>query len=253
MKITFLGTAAGIPDPDRHCSSTMIEVRDRIYIVDAGAPMVDCLRTQGILPERKSGERITAVFNTHVHSDHTVGLLHLLDACTWYFLSTTFDVFLPEPEIGEKIADCISIMEHTPFPSERLRFHKATAGIVYDDGILRATYIPTRHCEPYPSYAILIEAEGHRVLFSGDLSHRLKMRDIPTILSEEELDLFVCEMRHFTPEDLEPYLDTCRAKAVWINHFYPFENIGLTQRLAEEKKYPFPIRFARDGDIIEWK
>ena len=70
MKITFLGTSAGIPDPDRHCSSTMIEVGERVYIVDAGAPMVDCLRTQGLLMERENAERIAAVFATHSHSDH---------------------------------------------------------------------------------------------------------------------------------------------------------------------------------------
>ena len=64
MKITFLGTSAGIPDPDRHCSSTMIEVGERVYIVDAGAPMVDCLRTQGLLMERENAERIAAVFAT---------------------------------------------------------------------------------------------------------------------------------------------------------------------------------------------
>jgi ribonuclease BN (tRNA processing enzyme) len=251
MKITFLGTSAGIPDPDRHCSSTMIEVGERVYVVDAGAPMVDCLRTQGLLMERERAARIAAVFATHSHSDHTVGMLHLLDACTWYFRAACFDVILPAKRLGEKFAECIEIMEGMPFPSDRLRLREASAGVVYDDGVLRATYIPTRHCEPYPSYAILIEAEGKRVLFSGDLSGKLGKQDVPALLSETELDLFICEMAHFTPEELSPYLDTCRARAVCFNHLNPLDKIDRMRALATEKGYPFPIHRAVDGGVLE--
>ena len=251
MKITFLGTSAGIPDPDRHCSSTMIEVGERVYIVDAGAPMVDCLRTQGLLMERENAERIAAVFATHSHSDHTVGMLHLLDACTWYFRTASFDVILPEKELGEKFAGCIEIMEKLPFPSDRLHLKEASAGVVYDDGVLRATYIPTRHCEPHPSYSILIEAEGKKVLFSGDLSQRLNKTDVPALLSDAELDLFVCELAHFTPEELSPYLDTCRARAVYFNHVNPLDKIERVRAIAAEKGYTFSVHKAVDGGTVE--
>jgi len=252
MKITFLGTSAGIPDPDRHCSSTMIEVGERVYIVDAGAPMVDCLRAQGLLMEKEKATRIAAVFTTHSHSDHTVGLVHLLNTCTWFFRDASFDVYLTKEGLGDAFVQCIERMDAVPYPHDRLRLHLAQAGVVFDDGILRATYVPTRHCEPHASYAILIEAEGKKVLFSGDLSGCLEKQDVPTLLSETSLDLFVCEMAHFTPQQLSPYLDTCRAKDVRINHFCPPEKIGQTQQLAKEKQYPFPIHFLRDGDTVEW-
>lgn len=250
MKITFLGTSAGIPDPDRHCSSTMIEVGERVYLIDAGAPVVECLRAQGLLMQREAAARIAAVFTTHAHSDHTVGLLHLLDTCTWFFRDADLDVYLTKTELGEAFVRCIEQMERMNFPHDRLRLNAAHEGVVFDDGVLRATYLPTRHCEPDPSYAILIEAEGKAVLFSGDLSARLEKQDVPTLLSSRELDLFVCEMAHFTPQQLAPYLDTCRAKDVRINHFCPPEKIEQTRLLAEEKQYPFPIRFVRDWDTV---
>ena len=251
MKITFLGTSAGIPDPDRHCSSTMIEIGERVYLIDAGAPLVDCLRAQGLLMEREAAARIAAVFTTHAHSDHTVGLLHLLDTCTWFFRDASLDVYLTKPELGDAFVTCIELMESLPFPHDRLRLRAVTEGVVFDDGYLRATYIPTRHCEPFPSYSILIEAEGKAVLFSGDLSARLEKQDVPAVLAERSLDLFVCEMAHFTPQQLAPYFDTCRAKEVRINHFCPPEKIEQTRLLAEEEHYPFPIRFARDWDTVE--
>ena len=252
MKITFLGTSAGIPDPDRHCSSTMIEVGERVYIIDAGAPLLDCLRKQGLLMDRANADRIAAVFTTHAHSDHIAGLLQFLSASNWFFRTSSFDVFLTKDHLGDKLIECIELMDMLPF-SERLKIHRAHVGVVYDDGILRATYIPTKHCLPDESYAILIEAEGKRVLFSGDLSHNLEENDLPAILWETDLDLFVCEMAHFTPAHLAPYLDACRAKDVRINHFCPPQKIEQTALLAKEKQYPFPITFLRDGDIVEWK
>ncbi len=252
MKITFLGTSAGIPDPDRHCSSAMIEVGGRVYIIDAGAPLLDCLRQQGLLLEKSGAERIAALFTTHAHSDHTAGLLHFLSACNWFFKTSSLDIFLTNDKLGDKLVECIESMDQLPFSRERLKLYQAHAGVVYDDGVLRATYLPTKHCLPEASYAIFIEAEGKKLLFSGDLSHNLEENDVPAILGETELDLFVCEMAHFAPEQLAPYLDTCHARDVRINHFCPPQKIEQTALLAKEKQYPFPITFLHDGDVVEW-
>lgn len=248
MKITFLGTSAGMPDADRHCSCTMIEVGERIYFVDTGAPMTDAIRQHAIDPSR-----IKAIFHTHCHSDHTVGLLQLLDTCTWFYrMITDFDFYVTEQVIADTMMPCVSAMEEgREFPIERLRPHVAHAGEVYNDGVLKATYIPTHHCDPHPSYAILLEAEGKTILFSGDLSKNLEKNDFPTVASERELDLFVCEMAHFPPEVLAPHFATCRAKQVRINHFCPPEKIEQTAAVAKEQGYPFPIVFARDNDTVE--
>ena len=246
MKITFLGTSAGIPDPDRHCSSTMIEVGERVYIVDAGAPMVDCLRTQGLLMERENAERIAAVFATHSHSDHTVGMLHLLDACTWYFRTASFEVILPEKGLGEKFAECIEIMEKLPFPSDRLHLKEASAGVVYDDGVLRATYIPTRHCEPHPSYSILIEAEGKRMLYTGDLAS--DFHDYPSILLEEHFDAVLCELVHFNVSKNLDAIAKTKTKIIIFTHLSPY---NIPRLRAAEDRLPFPVDIAEDGNCYE--
>ena len=75
MKITFLGTSHGVPLASRYCSSTLVECGDNAYLIDGGAPVADLLIRYGIPYEKLRG-----VFVTHMHSDHTFGLLHL---CSW--------------------------------------------------------------------------------------------------------------------------------------------------------------------------
>ena len=47
MKITFLGTSDGLPRPGHFRASTMIEVADRLYLIDGGAPIADLILVNG--------------------------------------------------------------------------------------------------------------------------------------------------------------------------------------------------------------
>ena len=80
MKITFIGTSHGVPAADRYCSCTMIESGNSVYFIDGGAPMIDELLRHGRHPDE-----VRAVFNTHVHGDHTAGIYHFADLVDWYY------------------------------------------------------------------------------------------------------------------------------------------------------------------------
>ncbi|MBQ9773699.1 MAG: MBL fold metallo-hydrolase [Clostridia bacterium] len=245
MKITFFGTSDGIPRPGHFCTSTMIEAGGNVYLVDAGAPVIDLLLRHG-----KHPTEIKAFFNTHGHSDHLDGLTQLLTLCGWAYKTTSFDLFMPEQRIIDAFVSYKEALMGEAFPLDRLRMQIFSAGVVYDDGVMKVTAIPTRHCEPRPSYAFLLEAEGKRVLLSGDLSQFLAKGDYPAIVSEEELDLFVCEMAHFGEEHILPYLEKCRAKRVMFNHYQPRKEADIA-RLAEPNRFPFPVSAAEDGEVVE--
>ena len=70
IRITFLGTSHGVPEKDRFCSSTLIEIGDDRYLVDMGGPVTETLIRRDI-----PLETIKAVFITHPHGDHTNGLI----------------------------------------------------------------------------------------------------------------------------------------------------------------------------------
>lgn len=245
MKITFLGSSHGVPSAERFCSSVMFETNGSIYLIDAGAPVIDLLLRQG-----KNVNDLKAVFTTHKHGDHVDGLLSLADLCNWYYKNTSFDIYVTEPCITETFSACITAMNR-PVDTDRIRFKTAREGIVYDDGDVKVTYIPTRHCEPYPSYALLVEAEGKSVLFTGDLSKNLAKSDFPAIAGEVKTELVVCEMAHFGMDAVKPYMETLATKRLCFNHVYPFDKFDAIEMVAASGEYPYEISIAHDGDVFE--
>jgi len=67
-KIILLGTGNPNPDPERLGPSVAVIVNDSLYLVDCGAGVVRRVAEAGI-----SVSKITRVFLTHLHSDHTIG------------------------------------------------------------------------------------------------------------------------------------------------------------------------------------
>lgn len=243
MKITFLGTSDGVPRKGHFCTSTMVEIGERIYLVDAGAPVAELM-----LNLDKRPEQLKAFFNTHAHEDHLDGLLPLLTLCGWAFREASFDLYVPEERVANAFYAFGEALIGHPVRNERLPFHVYEAGEIYDDGVLKVTAIATGHCLPRPSYAFLMEAEGKKVFFSGDLASGLG--DYPQLLNEMEVDLFVCEMAHFEGEEIGARLETCKAKRVIFNHYQARKSPQI-EALAASGRFPFPISRARDGDSIE--
>lgn len=246
MKITFLGTSHGVPSPTRYCSATLLEVEDRAYLIDAGAPVADLLIRLGV-----PFEKLKAVFTTHIHDDHTAGLPALCSLANWYYKESDFDIYMTEVEGIRIFRQMVQITDRT-LDERRLRFHLASPGAFYDDGTLRVTAIPTRHMEEVngTSYAYLIEARGRRILFTGDL-HGEDAADFPAVAAQAPTDLIVCEMAHFGPEVIFPRLAACPVKQVLFNHVYHDYEASMAAIRAAAGKYPFEVRAVEDGDVVE--
>ena len=242
MKITFLGSSHGVPAADRYCTSILVETGGKTFVIDAGAPLIDLLLRSG----RKPSD-VAAIFTTHAHGDHVDGLVSFCDLASWYYKDVSTDIFVTENALTGAIFNFLSVI-HSPPDLSRLRFTRAKEGVVYDTPELKVTYIPTKHLPTRPAYSILLEAEGKRVLITGDMSNHLERKDFPSIVAEERLDLVISEMAHFGIEHLTPYLETCLADRMVITHVFPMHKFAEIEALAG--KYPFPIDIAHDGDEI---
>ena len=112
-----------------------------------------------------------AVFTIHIHSGHTAGLVGLCSLANGFYKNADFDVYLTEEAGAEALRQFVRATDIAALDEKRVRLKLAVPGVFYDDGFLRVTAFPTRHMEYVgrPSFACLLEGEGKRVLFSGDL------------------------------------------------------------------------------------
>lgn len=244
MRITFLGASHGMPEAHRRCSSAMITLgfgeNARRYFIDMGLNVIDELRTRN-LPI----DSVKAVFITHMHGDHVDGLVPFADLCSWRFTTVSTTVFLPELECIEPLKGWLHALDVRL--REEIRFEPVSEGVVYDDGFLKVTAARTRHCRT--SYAYLLEAEGKRVLFSGDLS-REPANDFPAHFAKEApLDLAVCECAHFEATKYLPVFEACQIRSLVFNH-YVNKHIGGIVEVTKALN-PLPVTLANDGMEIE--
>lgn len=243
MKLTFLGTSHGVPAADRFCSCAMLEVNGAHYLIDCGAPAAELLIRRGI-----PYTALRAIFTTHAHGDHTNGLLHLCDLSNWKFKDASYDVFLTEQALADALKTMIAIQD-TVLDEQRIRLHVIGAGPVYSDENLSVTAVPTRHMEHAgrPSYSYIIECEGKRLIFTGDL-HGQDAADFPAAAKVEPSDLIVCEMAHFSHEVAFSHLKDCPTKRVFFNHvWYNYEQ-SMAGIEAAKGRYPFEVLAVADND-----
>ena len=208
MRITFVGSSHGVPEAHRKCTCIMIEVGENAYFVDMGSSGMDALRTYGVPVDAVKG-----IFVTHMHGDHLNGLPEYIELLTWYFKTADPVVCLPMLDAVDVINDWVRVT--LSGETREIRYRETQPGVVYDDGVLKVTAIPTQHC--LKSYAYIVEAEGKTVLFTGDLKN--PGIDFPAAAQERPLDLVVCESAHFEATDYLPVFEKCDIKKVCVTHY----------------------------------
>ena len=177
MKVHFLGTCAGTePMPGRKHASVAVEVADRIYWFDAGEGCSYTAHLMG-LDLLKVGKIVIS----HTHMDHMGGLGNLL----WNIRKLSGlqkqipyqggnEIYIPDMPAWEGLYQMLCYTEgqfETPYP---VQAYQVDAGVLFDDGYVKVTAFCNTHMKRWEkdrciSYSYLIEADGKRLVYSGDL------------------------------------------------------------------------------------
>lgn len=238
MKITFLGTSHGVPEANRKCSCAMIEIGQSRYFIDMGAQAIEHMITHNI-----PIESVKAVFVTHMHGDHTYGLVSFADLCSWYFRKSNPVFVLPEP-LKENINCLNAWLKCNGTELRDFDFRPVEEGLFYQDENIKISAFKTQHTNM--SYSFVLEAEGKRVLFSGDLSVKGPQEDFPVSVFEKPVDLAICECAHFLATAYLPlFQNQENLKSLCFNHYIGTHLPSIFEVKNVLKDIPFYI--ANDG------
>jgi len=173
--LILLGTGTPVPSPTSQGPATAITVGERLFLFDAGAGVMRQMAAAG-LPYR--GGPITAVFLTHLHSDHTLGLPDVI-LTSWVMGRQRPLPIVGPPGTGamtdhllaawrEDITLRTEGLEHGVPGGERVAVSETKGGVVYDSAGVRVTAVPVPHGSWQWSLAYRIDAPDRSIVISGD-------------------------------------------------------------------------------------
>src|SRR5271169_6859811 len=90
LKIVFLGTAGSAPTKFRSLSSVAIEHNGEIFLLDCGEGTQRQMMQYSV-----NISRIKAIFLSHVHGDHTIGIAGLVRSMALNKRTEPLQIFIP--------------------------------------------------------------------------------------------------------------------------------------------------------------
>ena len=256
LKIYIFGSCSGTePWQGRHHTAFAIEIGGRFYWFDAGENCSYAAHLMGV-----DLLSVSDIFISHPHMDHVGGLGNLL----WNIRKLTtvkheptkygdVTVHIPVTETFDGMMAMLRNTEGYYKCDHETLCHKIEDGVVLENADVTVTALHNNHLSKkeygWRSFSFLIEAEGKRIVYSGDVGD---LDDVVGLFGER-CDLLLMETGHHDA------LTICeRIKAAG----YPVRDICFTHHglgvlhdydgTLERCRRVFPtVRLANDGDVYE--
>ena len=171
--IVLLGTGMPRPNPQASGPATAILVGNRVFLVDAGAGVMRQLAAAG-LPVNG----VTALFVTHLHSDHTLGYPDLILTSWVMGRRAPLEAYGPHGLCGmtdhllaawsEDIHIRTAGLERESPEGYRVHVHEVAPGVIYDSAGVRVTAIPVEHGSWPEALGYRFDTPDRSITISGD-------------------------------------------------------------------------------------
>ena len=175
----LLGTGTPQPNPDRSGPAIAIIVNDTPYLVDLGPGVVRraaAARQKGIAA--LSPEKLTRVFVTHLHSDHTVGYPDLILTSWVAGRKESLEVYGP-PGLAEMTKHILEAyrqdiemrihgLEAEDPHGIQVNAHEIQPGLVYKDSNVSVRAFLVKHGSWEHAFGYRFDTADRSIVISGD-------------------------------------------------------------------------------------
>jgi ribonuclease Z len=277
LKVTLLGTGYPRPVMERFGPSILVEAGKEKLLFDCGRGA-----TQRLYQLKVPFSEVTALFLTHLHSDHIVGIPDFY-LTGWIFgRSTPLRVWGPEgtTEMMSHLQRAYQfdihvrrdVDEKLPAQGVVVISKDIEQGVVYQNGDLKVTAFTVDHSPVKPALGYRVDFAGHSVVLSGDTRYSenlIKFSQGTDVLIHEVLDaeayrasdkMYTPEQKqkvidhHTTPEQAGSIFSQVKPKLGVYSHVVPFDAQELVAHTR--KTYSGPLELGEDlmsidiGDTI---
>ncbi len=158
MKLTILGCYAATPRTFTNPTSQVLEIKNRLFLIDCGEGTQVQLRKNKI-----KFSKISHIFISHLHGDHCYGLIGLIS--TFSLLNRTTDLHIYGPK-GIKEIITLQLRLSNSWTNFGLFLHELESNeseLIFEDEKVFVKTIPLKH-RIYTNGFLFQEKEGERKL-----------------------------------------------------------------------------------------
>tara|TARA_R110000868_G_scaffold61731_9_gene187420 strand:- start:359 stop:1273 length:915 start_codon:yes stop_codon:yes gene_type:complete len=140
LKLTILGCYAATPRTFTNPTSQVLEIKNRLFLIDCGEGTQVQLRKNKI-----KFSKINHVFISHLHGDHFFGLIGLIS--TFTLLGRTIDLYIYGP-VGIKEIIMLQLKLTDSWINYKLHFKELSgksSEVIYEDEKVSVSTIPLKH------------------------------------------------------------------------------------------------------------
>jgi ribonuclease Z len=184
FELTLLGTSSALPLPDRFTTAQILDIEGRLFLFDCGEGVQIRLRQLGFRPHR-----IEAIFISHLHGDHILGLPGLLDSMTLHRREHPLSVFGP-PGLAEMLA----VNQRTSgsrysFPLQLSELETERSERVFENARIEVRSFPLLHRIPTVGYLLREQIRPPNMRKEVIRQHGLEVDQIKRLKAGQEVML----------------------------------------------------------------
>jgi ribonuclease Z len=272
LKVTLLGTGSPLPRMDRFGPSILVEAGKQRLLFDCGRGA-----TQRIEQLKIPFAAMNALFLTHLHSDHIVGIPDLW--LTGWLRGRTIPLQVWGPEGTKEMMSHLEqayqfdihirrdVDEKMPAQGVSVAAKDIEQGVVYQSDGIKVTAFLVDHGLVKPAFGYRVDYGGHSVVLSGDtrLSENLikfsegadvvihevadpdAFRSTNPSMSPERMQRILGH--HTSPEEAATVFNRVKPKLAVYSHIVPGDTTALVP--LTRKSYAGPLAVGEDFMSIE--